>query len=102
MKDEIERIEAAELSYAADMHPMQSGVAWMMNYDSSQTDPKHLRVGVNSALIDSAALAWVLIQKGVISEVEYKETLAKFAAQEKQSYIDMLQKMHPSTKIDLG
>lgn len=52
-------------------HAMQSGVAAKMAIDPADTNAKHLRVGVNSALCGQAALARLLIDKGVITEDEY-------------------------------
>ena len=41
-------------------HAMQTGVAFTMHQDSSQTDPKHLRVGINSAMVrlEGRLTAW--------------------------------------------
>ena len=72
-----------DLSYADAVHAMQTGVAYeMSNYrPSSATDPdlatspKHLRVGINSALCDNAALARLLVDKGIITEEEYAEAV---------------------------
>ena len=56
------------LSYEEAAHAMQSSVAHEMNLPHRQapTEPKHLRVGVNTAMVDHAALAYLLIQKGII------------------------------------
>ena len=35
------------------------------------TSPKHLRVGINSALVSHAALVKLLIEKGILTEGEY-------------------------------
>ena len=55
----------------AAQHAMQSGVAAKMQIDPAETDPKHMRVGVNSALSGLGALAKLLIDKGVLTEDEY-------------------------------
>ena len=52
--------------------------------------PKHLRVGINSALVESAALAGLLISRGVITEEEYFETIADAMEAEKRRYEQML------------
>jgi hypothetical protein len=62
--------------YHAACHAMQSGVAMEMNYLPEPTQPKHLRVGVNSALCDNSALALLLIAKGVITLDELHKALA--------------------------
>lgn len=69
MTDSISRYLAAE-------HAMQSGVAMEMQQGSGDTEPKHLRVGVNSAMCEHAGLARLLISKGVITEEEYTEAIA--------------------------
>lgn len=52
-------------------HAMQSGVAERLHFDPSDTTPKHLRVGINAAMVEHGALAKLLIDKGVIGEREY-------------------------------
>lgn len=63
------------LSYEEALHAVQSGVAYSHAKGSDDGSPKQLRVGVNSALVDSSALAHLLIQKGLITEEEYAEEL---------------------------
>lgn len=48
-----------------------------------------LLVGVNAAMSDHAALAELLIKKGVITESEYLESIAYFAAKEHSRYEDI-------------
>lgn len=43
-------IEELRQEYASLCHAMQSGVAFKINIDPGETMPKHLRVGVNSAM----------------------------------------------------
>ncbi len=63
--------------YHRALHAMQSGVAAQMAraQGDAGTDPKHLRVGVNSALCDQAALAKLLTEKGIFTEEEYAEAV---------------------------
>ena len=72
--------------YLAAMHAMQAGVAMMMETDSKQTDPKHMRVGINSALISNTAVVDLLVEKGVITQVEFFQSLLKHAEMERDSY----------------
>ncbi len=72
--------------YYAAAHAMQSGVAMKMNYDPSETTPKHLRVGVNSAMSDHGALVTLLIEKGVITKAEYFEAVAAAMEREAANY----------------
>lgn len=68
MTDEVKRIWE---EYMSQCHAVQAGVAMEMHHNPAPTDPKHLRTGVNIAMCDSAALAGLLIAKGVITDEEY-------------------------------
>jgi hypothetical protein len=81
-----ETLDEAKARYMAAAHAMQSGVAMAMNYDASQTDPKHLKVGVNSSLVTTSALVHLLIAKGVITELEYFTVLADQTESERDDY----------------
>ena len=65
---------------------MQSGVAHEMATCDRATQPKHLRVGVNSAMVDNAALANLLIAKGVITLQEYMIAIADEMEEEVKRY----------------
>jgi hypothetical protein len=67
-------------------HAMQSGVALDLNANDDSLNPKHLRVGVNSAMSDHGALVKLLIDKGIFSEQEYMKVIADFMEREKESY----------------
>jgi len=88
------------------MHAMQSGVAMKMNYDggpaSGETSPKHLRVGVNAAMVGNSALATLLMEKGVITEDEYFAALAAGAAREKDLYEGWLRERLGHDAINLA
>ena len=73
-------------------HAMQSGVAMKMNYEPAETTPKHLRVGVNSAMVEHSALAALLMRKGVITEDEYLAALADGMEHEAELYRQWLQR----------
>lgn len=87
--------------YLVAAHAMQSGVAMEMNHRSQPTEPKHLRVGINSALSDMAGLVQLLIKKGIITEAEYLESVAASMEQEKARYESHLSKLLNS-KITLA
>jgi hypothetical protein len=87
--------------YLAAAHAMQSGVAAEMQHDPACTAPKHLRVGVNSSLVNSSALAELLIAKGIITDAEYVEALAKGMECEQARYEQMLS-ARLGTKVTLG
>lgn len=94
-----------ERRYTAAAHAMQSGVAADMETDTSggagATTPKHLRVGVNSAMADHSALAELLIAKGVFTHAEYMEALASGMEREAKRYQDLLSS-RLGTKVTLG
>lgn len=77
--DHIARYEAAA-------HTMQTGVAFSM--PSKETEPKHLRVGINAAMSDHGGLVALLIAKGVITEDEYLAAIADAMEREAKSYQD--------------
>lgn len=85
-----ESIEASQARYMAAAHAMQSGVASKMVFDPAETTPKHLRVGVNSAMSDHSALVYLLVQKGVITEEEYSSAIADAMEREKGRYEETL------------
>lgn len=75
--------------YMAAAHAMQSGVATEIGLDGLETgaaSPKHLRVGVNSAQVANAALAGLLIAKGIITQEDYAEALAAGMEAEQERY----------------
>jgi hypothetical protein len=69
---------------------MQTAVAHEMNLPDrrSATDPKHLRVGVNAAMVDHSALVRLLIFKGVITEADYLEEIRLAMNEEVARYQD--------------
>ena len=86
-------------------HAMQSGVAMMMNYNGTECQPKHLRVGVNAAMSDHGALVKLLIDKGVFTEDEYYDYLIEFMERERDSYVALIREAMgagPDQEITLG
>lgn len=92
--DDMKRYEVAS-------HAMQTGVATEMEHNTKPTEPKHLRVGVNSAMVNQAALARLMIDKGIITADEYHAALADQMEAEVASYEDMLS-ARLGTKVRLG
>ncbi len=88
--------------YKLAMHAMQSGVAMKMNYDPSETTPKHLRVGINGAMLEHSALATCLMDKGIFTSDEYEKALADFAEREAKMYQDWLNNHLGTNNITLG
>lgn len=62
-------------------HRVQSAIAFFEGRRDSfgerypSTEGKHLRVGVNSALVECSALAALLVRKGVFTAEEYFDAL---------------------------
>ena len=101
MSDDQRRIEQAKERYNAAAHGMQTGVAVMMERgDGKATTPKHLRVGVNSAMVETSVLAQILIDKGIVTQVEFIEMLALKMEQERDLYQSRIEK-ELGTKVTL-
>ncbi len=88
--------------YFAAAHAMQTGVAAKMNFDPSETTPKHLRVGVNAAMSDAGGLVGLLISKGVITEEEYMKAICEQMEAERDKYQEEIQAHYPGAKITLA
>jgi hypothetical protein len=84
-------------------HAMQTGVAFeieTLGANGAGADPKHLRVGVNTAHADLGSLARLLIAKGVITEAEYLEATADGMEQEREAYAARVQsRLGPHVKL---
>jgi hypothetical protein len=66
------------------VHSMQCAMGFELEHEWKGTarDAKHLRVGINNALADQAALAQLLMSKGVISGEEYNDAIVDGAERE--------------------
>lgn len=96
-----ERINIAVARHERASHAMQSGVAVEQGRGSDDGSPKHLRVGINVALVDHAALVKLLIDKGLISEVEYAEVTADGMEREVARYEERISRATGS-RVTLG
>ena len=69
--------ESDQQRYLDACHGMQTGVKYetesaaLRGARDTATEPKHLRVGVNSAMVSHAALVKLLVEKGILTEDEY-------------------------------
>ena len=90
--------------YTAALHAMQTGVMYQMEPggNPNETTPKHLRVGVNAALIDSGALAKLLIDKGIFTLDEYQAALADMAERDVASYTKLVSKQLGAKNVTLS
>lgn len=62
---------------------------------------KHLRVGINSCLINQAALSELLVAKGIITDEEYIDKILEKLEQEVRSYEQLLTQQK-GVKVKLG
>jgi hypothetical protein len=86
--DEAEQnfiLEESERYYRA-AHAMQSGVAYEMSQGCHDTEPKHLRVGINAAMVEHSALVELLIAKGILTRREYFTSVADEMENEVKRY----------------
>jgi hypothetical protein len=88
--------------YLALLHAMQTGVAYVLEWEpNGECSPKHLRTGVNNALISNGALAALCIEKGLFTEEEYLAKLVEYAQRDVDSYTARIQKKL-GRKVTLG
>lgn len=97
----VESLEQSRARYDAACHAMQSGVAWDMTYESKDTDPKHLRVGVNSAHVSTSGLVSLLIEKGLFTVEEYSIALANAMDTEVDEYEKRIREHLGGTAVTL-
>ena len=73
-------------------HRMQSGIAFLEGRQEvfgerfAEIEPKHLRVGINMALLEGSALAALMFRKGLIEAEEYFDVIIEFLDMEVMSY----------------
>lgn len=81
---------------AALQHAVQSGVQSEISHfgeAAAGCSPKMLRVGVNCALVEGAALARLLISKGIITREEYDGALVDGMQREVAAYEERLSRI---------
>lgn len=99
MSDE-ETIQALKERNYALTHAIQTGVGAKMLISGSETSPKQLRTGVNNALVQLGVIAKVLIDKGLLSELEYWQLMNEGLEVEVKGYEEYLSEQHKA-KITL-
>ncbi len=98
MREKIRRLRER---YQVALHGMQAGVQALLDWErrppssggggnpdaiTIDCTPKQLRVGVNSAMVDTGAIGDLLVRKGIITEDELWEALAAAAEREHKAY----------------
>lgn len=74
------------------LHAMQTGVSvdHQTQPSSQEAHNKHLRVGVNNALLETSALVLALERAGILSKVEFAKALEELVEQEVKRYEKLL------------
>ena len=72
--------------YEAALHAVQSGVLFDHQLGSDDGSPKHLRVGITSAMIQSTTLVRLLVDAGAFTRADWWRALADEAHRERQRY----------------
>lgn len=89
----------------AAMHAVQSAVQLEYSLDHPRWGDelnralKHLRVGVDSAMVEHAALVATLIDAGVIEPLAYYRNLALYSEREKAGRVAEFKKRWPNVEI---
>lgn len=105
---EEELKQEIKAEYLALAHAMQSGVATEMQLAQSgarrheSTEPKHLRVGINAAMVDHGSLVSLLVKRGIITEVEYLRALRDGMREEVKRYEKRLSDLLGGKPVKLG
>lgn len=86
-------------------HRVQSAIAFFegrrdaFGERCAETEGKHLRVGVNSALVEASAMARLMFRKGLITAAEYFDVLIETWEQEVDSYRARIKTIDPRLEI---
>lgn len=94
-------LEEKKARYWELSHAMQAAVDLKMQKLAKDTSPKHLRVGVNSAMVSQGALVALLMKKGIISEDEYYDELIAAMGREVEMYKQTLRELYGGIDIEL-
>lgn len=87
--------------YKNALHAVQTGVKTMMHIDYHDLKVESLRVGVNSAMCDSVALAKLLMDKGIFTQDEYEKYIADEMEREVERYQQRIER-HIGRKVGLA
>lgn len=95
--------QAAEMQLLS--HRVQSGIAFLMSNAEMhgkrfpQCEPKHLRVGINSAMIEASALARLMLAKKICTADEYFEMIIQVWREEVERYQADVAAINPILRI---
>lgn len=86
-EEEKTAVLADQARYTRACHAMQTGVAHGIETGIAvDHTAKHLRTGVNSSMVEHAALTELLVEKGIVTWPEYFKSLADKMEQEVAAY----------------
>lgn len=71
--------------YANAMHGIQTAILFEIEHvglNNAEASPKHLRTGINSAMVNDHAVAKLLVAKGIFTEQEYAVAVMEAAEEE--------------------
>lgn len=89
--------------YMKACHAMQTGVKMEMELHMNDAhSPKHLRVGVNSAMVETSVLVKIMIDKGIITLDEWDKELADGMEAEVELYTKRISDAIGGKKVVLG
>ena len=86
-------------------HRVQSAIAFLQGHYFSQgqrfpqLEPKHLRVGVNSCMVETSGLARLLVSKEIITAAEYFDSIIAMWEEEVDSYRARIKEINPKLEI---
>lgn len=85
----------------AHQHACMSGARFALEAGTASNEPKHVRNGIDSALVSCAAMFNLLKKKGIITEIEYLEAMAEAWETEHRRYEKELSD-HYGRNVTLG
>lgn len=96
MSESPDILETLKAEYFALAHAVQTGVKSTMEHDRAhhpardqdrdEYGAKHLRTGVNMAICEHSALVRIMLDKGLITQIEYYTELNKVLREEVANY----------------
>lgn len=84
-------IIALQNRYLKVMHAVQTGISYKIQAGETEHSPKHLRVGVNSAMINNAAMVKILVEKGIFTYEDYWNKIIDEAEAEVKRYEEWIE-----------
>lgn len=72
--------------YQEAQRAMRAGVTLRLDSEPVHVNPKSLRIDVNSAMVEHAALVGMLLDGGVFTKLQYFTALAEAMERERDSY----------------